>query len=134
MAQAALHARAPLYDEPGRKNLSRALTRLFDHWQLDSEQQLALLGFNHNSRTTLKRYRDGAPLANRRDLLERAGHLLAIHKNLRLIYSRNRQTAYGWMRSPNRDFDERAPIEVVQESGLLGLALVRAYLDRARGR
>lgn len=130
--QQALERARPLYDEAGRRTLTAALLRLFDHWELSTGEQLALLGYQPDSRATLTRLRQGQPLANRRDLLDRAGHLLAIHKNLRLLYPRNPKTRYGWMKSRNRDFGESSPMEIVERYGLPGLAMVRAYLDRMR--
>lgn len=122
-----------LYDASGRATLTAALLRLFERWELSTGQQLALLGYHPDSRATLTRLRRGQPIANRRDLLDRAGHLLAIHKNLRLLYPRNPNTRYRWMTSRNRDFGRSSPVEIVQRYGLPGLAMVRAYLDRMRG-
>ena len=79
------------------------------------------------------RYRKGEPLGASRDLLERAGHVLAIHKNLRLIFPQDRDLAYAWMTRRNRAFDGRTPVEVIREWGFTGLLMVRAYLDRNRG-
>ena len=98
-----------------------------------NEDQLALLGLAADNRAALSRYRKGEPLGANRDLLERAGHLLAIHKNLRLLFPHDRDLAYRWMTTRNRAFDNRTPVEVVREWGFAGLLMVRAYLDRARG-
>lgn len=122
-----------LQSAEARRTLAAAVMRLFEHWALPAEDQLVLLGLNPDSRTTLNRYRQGGALAASRDLLDRAGHLLGIHKSLRLLFPRNRELAYAWMRSRNRAFDGRTPVEVVAEYGLPGLLLVRTYLDRMRG-
>ena len=37
--------------------------RLFDHWQLPTEDRLALLGLSTGNRGALSRYRKGEPLA-----------------------------------------------------------------------
>ncbi|HCS14005.1 MAG TPA: hypothetical protein DIW28_09545, partial [Zetaproteobacteria bacterium] len=65
--------------------------------------------------------------------LERVGHILAIHKNLRLIFPQDRDLAYAWMTSRNRAFEGRSPVEVIKDFGFLGMLMVRAYLDRNRG-
>ena len=111
------------------------VTRVFELWSLGSEDQLAMLGLSTSNRAALSRYRKGEPLAANRDLLERAGHLLAIHKNLRLIFpqDQDRDLAYAWMTRRNRAFDGRTPVEVVREWGFTGMLMVRAYLDRNRG-
>ena len=82
--------------------------RLFEHWQLSAAEQAAVLGLSVGSRTTLARYRSGEPLADNRDLLDRAGHLLGMHKSLRLLFPHDRDLAYRWMTAPNRR-SARAP-------------------------
>jgi uncharacterized protein (DUF2384 family) len=116
-----------------RGAISGMLMKLFDHWMLSTEEQLDALGFSTTNRAALTKYRKGEPISASRDTMERAGHLLGIHKNLRLLFPRNRDLAYAWMRTRNKAFENRAPIEVVREFGFAGLLMVRAYLDRARG-
>ena len=116
-----------------RKALASMLMRLFDHWQLSTEEQLDALGFSTNNRAVLARYRRGEAIAASRDTLERAGHLLGIHKNTRLLFPHNRDLAYAWIKTRNRAFDQRSPIDVIREFGFAGLLMVLAYLDRARG-
>jgi len=74
--------------DQNRGTLAKMVTRAFEHWKLGTEEQLAMLGLATSNRAALSRYRRGEPLAASRDLLERAGHVLAIHKNLRLIFRR----------------------------------------------
>lgn len=107
--------------------------KAFDNWMLGNEDQLAVLGLSVENRAALSRYRKGDPLGTNRDLLERAGHLLAIHKNLRLLFPYDRDLAYQWMTTRNRAFDNRPPVDVIREWGFTGLLMVRSYLDRARG-
>lgn len=119
--------------DQNRGALAKMVTRAFEHWKLGTEEQLAMLGLATNNRTALSRYRRGEPLASNRDLLERAGHVLAIHKNLRLIFPHDRDLAYAWMTQRNRAFNGLTPMEVIKEWGFAGILTVRAYLDRARG-
>lgn len=119
--------------EPDRGALAKMVLQLFEHWKLSSEAQLALLGLAASSRSALTRYRKGEPLAQNRDLLERVGHMLAIHKNLRLLFPHNRDIAYAWMSTRNKAFGGRTPSEVIAEIGFAGLLMVRSYLDRVRG-
>jgi hypothetical protein len=116
-----------------RGALARMVTRAFEHWKLGTEDQLAMLGLATNNRSALGRYRRGEPLAPNRDLLERAGHVLAIHKNLRLVFPQNRDLAYAWMSQRNKAFGGLTPVDVIREWGFSGMLMVRAYLDRVRG-
>lgn len=127
------HVAARAGDGIDRSAISGMLMKLFDHWSLSTEEQLDALGFSPSNRALLTKYRKGEPISASRDTLERAGHLLGIHKNLRLLFPHNRDLAYRWMKSRNRAFDNRTPAEVVREYGFAGLLMVRAYLDRARG-
>jgi hypothetical protein len=106
---------------------------LLDHWRLSTEDQAALLGLAASNRAALTRYRKGEAIGSSRDQLERVGHLLGIHKNLRLLFPQNRDLAYRWMSTRNKAFDNLAPVEVVAKWGFAGLLRVRAYLERARG-
>lgn len=119
--------------ETDRRALAATVMRLFEHWRLAPADQLELLGLANDNRAALSRYRSGAPLANSRDLLERAGHLLAIHKNLRLLFPENRDLAYAWMTTPNRAFGSMTPVQAVRTHGFTGLVMARTYLDRQRG-
>ena len=119
--------------EIDRKAIAGMLMKLFDHWNLTTEEQLDVLGFSPTNRAVLTRYRKGEALSGSRDTLERAGHLLGVHKNLRLLFPHNRDLAYAWMKSRNRAFDNLTPTEVIRKFGFAGLLMVLAYLDRARG-
>jgi hypothetical protein len=122
--------------DPGRREarsrLAGMVTRLLEHWNLTAMEQAEVLGLSTGSRSTLGRYRGGEPLADSRDLLDRAGHLLGIHKSLRLLFPRDRDLAYRWMTQPNRRLGAR-PVDLILEHGFEGLLAVRRYLDFQRG-
>lgn len=103
---------------------------LFDHWDLSVTDQLGLLGISKNNRSLLNRYRQGKPLANDRDKLDRATILLSIHKSLRLLFPHHRNLAYSWMTTPNRAFNESSPTKLIGEHGMMGLYIVQNYLHR----
>lgn len=116
-----------------RGALAKMVMTLLEHWKLSTEDQAALLGLAASNRAALTRYRKGEAIGSSRDQYERVGHLLGIHKNLRLLFPQNRELAYRWMTTRNRAFDNLTPVEVVKQWGFAGLLMVRAYLDRARG-
>lgn len=115
-----------------RGRLAAMVTRLLEHWRLSAPEQAQVLGLSAGSRSTLVRYRGGEPLADSRDLLDRAAHLLGIHKSLRLLFPHDRDLAYRWMTEPNRRLGAR-PVDLVLERGFEGLLAVRRYLDFQRG-
>jgi hypothetical protein len=115
-----------------RARLAGMVTRLLDLWQLGAAEQTALLGLSSASRSTLARYRGGEPLADNRDLLDRVGHLLGIHKSLRILFPYDRELAYRWMTAHNQRLGAR-PVDLVIEHGFEGLLAIRRYLDFQRG-
>ena len=115
-----------------RERLARMVTQLFDHWKLSTAEQAALLGLSADNRSTLARYRKGDPLADSRDLLDRAGHLLGIHKSLRILFPQDRDLAYRWMTTPSRRLGGR-PVDIAVTHGFEGLLALRRYLDFERG-
>ena len=116
-----------------RGALAKMVMVLLDHWNLPTEDQAALLGIAASNRAALTRYRKGEPIGTSRDQYERVGHLLGIHKNLRLLFPQNRDLAYRWMSTRNKAFDNLTPVNIVKEWGFAGLLMVRAYLERSRG-
>jgi len=123
-----LHARG------SRERLARMVVSLLDHWNLTPNDAAVLLGLSTQSRSTVARYRRGEPLADSADLLARAGHLLGIHKALRIRFPHDRDLAYAWVTTPNRRFGDVAPLEVMKRHGYEGILAVRRYLDFERGR
>ncbi len=123
-----------LTSEESRTGLSKLITKLFDLWNLSTTDRLELLGQSPNSRANLTKYRSGAPLPNLRDLLDRAGWLLSIHKSLRLLYPYNETLRYTWINRRNKAFDNQTPLQVMLHEGIIGLAKVSRYLDFQRGR
>jgi hypothetical protein len=122
-----LHARS------NRERLARMVAALLDHWELSPNDQAVLLGLSTQSRSTIARYRRGEPLADSADLLARAGHLLGIHKALRILFPHDRVVAYRWVTTPNRRFGA-TPLEIMKRHGYEGILAVRRYLDFERGR
>lgn len=123
---------ADVRSRDARGRLAAMVTRLLDHWQLTAAEQAEVLGLSAASRSSLARYRGGEPLADSRDLLDRVGHLLGIHKSLRLLFAHDRDLAYRWMTQHNGRLGGR-PIDVIVEHGFEGLLAVRRYLDFQRG-
>ena len=122
-----------LHQRGNRERLARMVVSLFDHWQLSASDQASLLGLSTDSRATVARYRKGEPLADNTDLLARAGHLLGIHKALRIMFPHDRDLAYRWVTTPNRRFGGRMPLAIMKQA-YEGILAVRRFLEFERGR
>lgn len=126
--------RTDLHSRASRERLARMVVQLLEHWRLSAVDQATLLGLSANSRSTVARYRRGEPLADSPDLLARAGHLLGIHKALRILFPHDLDLVYRWVSAPNRRFGGEAPLAVMRRHGYEGILAVRRYLDFERGR
>lgn len=123
-----------IQNEKDRVELSRALVQIFDLWQLSTAEQTSLLGLSNVSRVSLTRYRDGNPLADHRDLIERACNVIRIYTSLETLFPDNHELALAWVKAKNRAFGNLTPISVMCENGYLGLVQVRRYLEFEKGR
>ncbi len=122
-----------LEDPANRKKLVQMIMRLFALWQLDTISQLNLLGLSPKSRALLGKYREGKQALATRDALDRIGWLLSIHKALRLLYSKNEDLRYSWVKRRNQALNNLTPLDIMKEQGLIGLAKIARYLDYLRG-
>ena len=108
------------------KRLAQMIINLFGHWQLSSKDQKALLG-------GLDPAQLAECLSESQDLHTRVGHLLGIHKSLRVMFPQNLDLAYRWVSQSNGRFGNTPPLEIMKK-GQEGLVAVRRYLDFERER
>jgi len=133
MAQVAEETHIDLESSEARKKLARMVTRLFELWKISTADQLELLGLSRTSRAQISKYRNGGAVPSSRDMLDRIGWLLSIHKSLRLLYPRNENIRYTWVKRRNRILDDQRPLDIMKYQGLIGIARVARYLDFLRG-
>jgi len=132
-AQLADETRINLENSDARSKLALMVTRLFEHWNLPTADQLELLGLSRTSRAQISKYRNGGAVPSSRDMLDRIGWLLSIHKSLRLLYPRNENIRYTWVKRRNQILDDQRPLDIMKHQGLIGIARVARYLDFLRG-
>ena len=133
LAQLAEEIHINLESNDARRKLARMVTRLFELWHLPAADQLELLGLSRTSRAQIAKYRKGGALPSSRDMLDRIGWLLSIHKSLRLLYPRNESIRSTWIKRRNRILDDQRPLDIMKYQGLIGIARVARYLDFLRG-
>jgi hypothetical protein len=107
--------------------VAHMVVELFDQWDLSPEDRLALLGLSPSDHSVLNGYLYNNLIED--DQYVRITHLLAIHKNLRILFPRNKEQMYSWMNVKNNAFENLSPLDVVKEFGLEGLIRVNSYLD-----
>ena len=133
MARVAEETHINMESGEARKALARMVTRLFELWKITTAEQLELLGLSRTSRAQLSKYRSGGAVPSSRDMLDRIGWLLSIHKSLRLLYPHNENIRYTWIKRRNRILDDQRPLDIMTSQGLIGIARVARYLDFQRG-
>ncbi|OAI46006.1 hypothetical protein AYO45_01990 [Gammaproteobacteria bacterium SCGC AG-212-F23] len=116
--------------EEERKQQTRIIVRLFEHWNLTYKQQAIMLGLSPNTLTSIYYYKHGKRcLPEYRDMQERVENLLVIHKYLRQAYPFNKELVYRWMTTPNADFNSITPFDIISKEGYMGLVRIRNYLE-----
>jgi len=133
MAQVEQEPPIDIESSEARRRLARMVTRLFELWNLTTADQLELLGLSRTSRAQISKYRSGGAVPSSRDMLDRIGWLLSIHKSLRLLYPRNESIRYNWVMRRNQILDDQRPLDIMKYQGLIGIARVARYLDFLRG-
>ncbi len=133
MPQLAEETHINIESSEARRKLARMVTRLFELWNLTTADQLELLGLSRTSRAQISKYRNGGAVPSSRDMLDRNGWLLSIHKSLRLLYPRNESIRYTWVVRRNQILDDQRPLDIMKYQGLIGIARVARYLDHLRG-
>jgi len=133
ISQLAEETRINIESSEARKKLARMVTRLFELWNITTADQLELLGLSRTSRAQISKYRNGGAVPSSRDMLDRIGWLLSIHKSLRLLYPRNESIRYTWVKRRNQILGDQRPLDIMKYQGLIGIARVARYLDFLRG-
>ena len=110
--------------------MARAVMRLFERWGVSDAAARDILG--GLAARTHARWKAGEPGRIDRDLATRLSLLMGIHKGLRYLFA-DPERGYAWVKTPNRDFAGRTPVDVMAEGSLFALARVRSYLDAERG-
>ncbi len=100
---------------------------LFERWQLAEDEQVVLLGLSDAA--DLARYHQGEPLADEPDLLERAGHLLAIERDLRKKYPYSPGFRDRWVKTLDMYLGNKSPLQLVRDQGIEGVRRIRRYLE-----
>ncbi|NNU17508.1 DUF2384 domain-containing protein [Parvularcula sp. ZS-1/3] len=116
--------------DEGGAAMARASVNLFRKWGLTDAEACTLLGGISPSKYA--KWKRGEIGRLGVDLKTRLSLLMGIHKALRILFTEN-DRAYGWASTPNTDFEEQRPLDIMLRGSLMDLYAVRQYLDAARG-
>lgn len=111
----------------------KALFRIMDIWELTVANRMNLLGIRSTNRETYNQWKNGfVPNKINRDTEERISHILAIYRNLQILFANNKR-ADDYIKKPNKFFNGKSPLEVMLGGSIIDLFCVRSYLDSVRG-
>ncbi len=100
--------------------LAKLITGLFEKWDLSTDERQRVLNRtfdNRDMRVVLSS-----------DDLPRVVCLLNIHACLRLLFPRNPDMRYRWIKLSNQYFQQRSPLAVIIDEGIVGMETVVRYL------
>lgn len=126
------------FDPANRRRLSasglRTFLRIADHWGLNEQQRLLILGSPYRSRyiSWCKQVQQQKQLTLNVDVLIRISAVLGIYQGLRVLHA-NKPDAVEWLRTPHKAivFGGLPPLDLVTCGTQDGLLTVRRFLDSA---
>lgn len=126
------------FDPVNRRRLSasglRTFLRIADHWGLNEQQRLLVLGYPYRSRYIrwCKQVQQQKQLTLSIDVLTRISAALGIYQGLRVLHA-DESHAVEWLRTPHKAivFGGLPPLDLVTCGTQDGLLTVRRFLDSA---
>ena len=109
--------------------LTRAIFRILDAWQVPKAMQASLLGLDPAlENRLLKRCRLGRPLPDRPRVHARAALLLRIDNALHKLFPRSELSASLWVTTPRAKLGGLTPLELMLKEGIDGLRSIERGL------
>ena len=111
-------------------NLTQRIIAILSEWRITSADKICLLALPEKTRNrAIQKYQEGTPLPFDEKVHERVAHLLGIGHSLRLANPLNTQAGSLWLHRPHRRFNDRTPMAVMLEDGLVGIIDIRKEVD-----
>lgn len=113
-----------------RVEFSNRIMQMLDHWGVNGEQKVILLGLPEDLRARkLERYRKHEAFPDTDIVNEHLEHLVGISDALRTTFPRNVEMCTIWLKQPHKRFNNDTPLHLMVSKGLRGIIQVRAQLD-----
>lgn len=110
--------------------MTQTIMQSLNSWGLSAEQQISVLDLPDDTRTRkLRAYHEDTPFPEDPNVEYRVIRLLGIIDALRTSYPKNPMMGDIWMKTPNKRFLNRSPIQAMVEDGGNGVTAVLAELD-----
>ena len=126
------------FDPVNRRRLSapglRTFLKIADHWGLNEQQRLLVLGYPYRSRyiNWCKQVQQQKQITLNVDVLIRISAVLGIYQGLRVLHA-DEPHAVEWLRTPHKAvvFGGLPPLDLVTGGTQDALLTVRRFLDNA---
>lgn len=120
----------PTLDQENADLLGRNFFKICEDFNIDSKDQLVILGQKHIR--TIQNWKKENTIGQTWDLFNRVIQLLAIVKNLQVIYPKNPEIVKDWLHKRRNIFKGKSALELITEQPLqsqAALYTVRRVLD-----
>ena len=115
-------------DRDWRKEVTQALMRVLDLWDVAGHEQLKLLGSSEDAVEYLGRLREGVEiLPNDEQSWRRAMAILSIQRSLEGFAPENPEWRDDWVHQPLTGLGHERPLDLMLRQGLPGIERVRVY-------
>lgn len=111
-------------------DLAKTIIAILAEWQLDSQDQISMLGLPENTkaRALTRMGTHGTAVVNE-DFMDRARLILAIKNAVDSLYPHNTRAASLWITTPNYYFSNSTPATVMAVDGIEGMERVLNHLN-----
>lgn len=113
-----------LEDAESRRAIAEVIIELLQRWELHEINQACLLGL-----PSIVELREGKLLMADKNVMQRVGHLLAIHRALQKKFPNQPLQRDHWVLTPNASLNNDIPLSVMLDKGLDGILLVRELVE-----
>jgi len=111
-------------------DLTKTLLSVFNNWNLNTSDQIALLGLPKDSKPRiLNRFRAGMEVPDNPQFLQRAHYILAISNAIDSLFPHNATAANYWITTHSENFANKSPLEIMLIHGLDGMQYILNLLN-----
>ena len=113
-----------------RIDLTKTLLSVFNNWNLETRDQIALLGLAEDTKPRmLNRFRAGMEIPDNPQFLQRAHYILAISNAIDSLFPHNTAAANYWITTYSENFANKSPLDIMLIHGLDGMEYILNLLD-----
>ncbi len=111
-------------------DLTKTLLSVFNSWNLEAHDQIALLGLPENTKPRmLNRFRAGMDVPDNPQFLQRAHYILSISNAIDSLFPHNSTAANYWITTHSENFANKSPLDIMLIHGVEGMEYILNLLN-----